>query len=256
MQKLRQDQASGLRRLFVKSETALLAFASSQQDAGRHLHHVSDRVQVLRQFAKRMTDGGGSVAIIDEHPAPGSVARGYGVTLRRDLKQVLRGERTLDDVIQIAAPHTNIILASRLAGMEFSAADDISLAGNLAILRHRHDCVMIDCVHRSARTLSPLARCADQVIMIVPADEELTASYALIKRIQRERDDLAISIVVIRAVDSMVARTIYTRLQDVTRAHLGLALEYGGGMLMEGESYQPRRTASSRVRNGHLNGMA
>ena len=256
LQNQHHDQASGLRRLFAKSETPLLAFTSSQQDAGRHLLHVSDRVQVLRQFAARMTSSGGSVAIIDEHPAPGSIARSYGAVGGRDLKQVLRGDCTLDKAIQMVAPHTGIIAASRLAGTEFSTADDISLAGNLAVLRHRHDCILIDCVHRSARVLSPLACCADQAIMIVPADEELTASYALIKRIHRERGALPISVVVIRALDSNAARTTFTRLHDVTRAHLGLVLEYGGAMLSGRESHQRRRTAPGRGRKGHVDGMA
>jgi flagellar biosynthesis protein FlhG len=228
------DQASGLRRLFEKRSTPLIAFASARAhaQAGKRM---DDRVRLMMQFADDYVNAGSSVTILDEHPAPGGIARAYGVESRKDLKHVLHGDYALDEVMFSPLPGVTVIPAPRVAGMEFSLADEASLAGNLTLLRNRSDCLMIDCVHRTQQALSPIAHYADQLLVTVSAiGDELMQSYALIKRITLESATLAISIIVTHAADAAQARALFEKLRRVALDHLGVSLHYQGAAMTPG----------------------
>ena len=242
------DQASGLRRLFEKQATTVIAFASTQRDSSR----IGDRVKVMMQIAADLGSSGQSVAIFDEHPAPGGIAHAYGVSSRKDFKHVLHGDYLLDEIMLNPAPGLGIIPASRAAGMEFSLADEASLAGNIAMLRNKKNCIMVDCVHRTQRVLSPIASHADQIFAIVPANNEhLPQAYSLIKRITQDKGHPPISVVVVHAADAGQAKTTFDKLQRVALDHLGITLQYQGAAMTPGVSCLPigqaRRMAPSSI---------
>ena len=227
------DQASGLRRLFEKQTATLIAFASTQRENGR----IGDRVKVMMQIAADLTSVGRSVAMLDEHPATGGIAHAYGLSSRKDFKHVLHGDYLLDEIILNPAPGLSIIPASRAAGMEFSLADEASLAGNIAMLKSKNDCIMVDCVHRTQQVLSPIARHADQLFALVPAsNEHLTQAYSLIKRIALGNDHPPIAVVMVHASNARQARTTFDNLQRVALDHLGVSLQYQGAAMTPGVS--------------------
>jgi flagellar biosynthesis protein FlhG len=177
------------------------------------------------------------VAILDEHPAPGGISNAYGVSSRKDFKHVLHGDYLLDEIVLSPSPGLAIIPAARAAGMEFSLADEASLAGNIAMLRSKNHCIMVDCVHRTQRVLSPIARHADQLFAIVPANNEhLTQAYSLIKRIALDGAHPPIAVVVVNAANARQAKTTFDKLQRVALDHLGVSLQYQGAAMTPGVS--------------------
>lgn len=225
---LPHDQASGLRRLFEKRTTPIIAFTSTQGNSG----HLSDRSRVIMQLAGDLLAAGHSVTLFDEHPAPGSIANAYGVSMRKDLKQALNGDYPLEEVISRPVQGLSLIAAARAAGMEFSIADEASLEGNLTLLRNGSDCVMIDGVHRAGRMLSPLAACADQLIVVMRGDkDDLMPAYRLIKRVVHENAALPIGVIAVHAADAQQAKTSYETLRRVAHEHLGVHLQYQGTAL-------------------------
>ena len=225
------DQASGLRRLFEKRSTAMIAFVSAQRVSS----HPGDRLKLMMQFAADLSSVGKSVAIFDEHPAPGGIAQAYGVNSRKDFKHVLRGDYSLTDAMLSPAPGLSIIPASRAAGMEFSLADEASLDGNIALLRNKSDCIMVDCVHRTQRVLSPIADRADQLLVLVPANNQhLTQAYSLIKRIALSKKYPPIAVVMAHASSATQARAVFDKLKQVALEHLGVTLQYHGAAMTPG----------------------
>lgn len=226
-----RDQASGLRRLFEKRTTPVIAVASSQRSGAR----LSDRVRLMMQFANDLLATGRTLTLLDEHPGPGGVAHAYGVASGKDFKHALHGDYPLGEVTFSPLPGLSLILAARAAGMEFTLADEAALAGNLTLLRSRSDCVMIDCAYRARRALSPIAAGADQLLVVVAANgDDLTRAYGLIKRAALERATLPIAVVVAHATDAKHAKSTYEKLRQVAFDHLGIRLHYHGAALTPG----------------------
>ena len=189
----------------------------------------------MLQLANDLVSAGRHVVLLDEHPGGSGIARTCGVSSRKDLQQALRGQSSLDELISRPSANLSVIPAARVAGMDMTIADEVSLAGNLALLRRQNDSVMIDCVHRAATPLSPLARLAEQIVMVVPAEDSgLTPAYGLIKRMLQKRPDAAISVAVVRASSPALARTTFDKLYRVALDHLGARLQYAGAALTPG----------------------
>lgn len=226
------DQASGLRRLFEKHAAApIIAVASTQRGGAR----LSDRAGVMMQLAGDLLAAGRRLTLLDEHPGPGGIAHAYGVASHKDLKHALHGDYPLDEVAFSPVPGLTLIPAPRAAAMEFTLGDEASLAGNLVLLRSRSNCIMIDCMQRTERVLSPIAARADRLLVVVPASgEDLTRAYGLIKRAFLEQASLPVSVIVVHAVDARQARAVYDKLRRVAFDHLGVSLHYQGAALTPG----------------------
>jgi flagellar biosynthesis protein FlhG len=233
------DQATGLRRLFEKKTTPLIAFASMRhgnaQPVGRLSNRVSDRVRLMMQFADDAVRSGLRVTMLDENPAPDGIAHAYGVESRKDMKHVLSGDFPLQDVMFTPSAGITVIPVPRVASMELNVADEASLAGNLMLLKSQSDYLMVDCVYRSQQVLSPIARRADQLLVTIsPNADDLTQSYALIKRITLDNIAIAISVIVAHAADAAQAKATFEKLRNVALDHLGVTLHYQGAAMTPG----------------------
>lgn len=239
-----RDQASGLRRLFIRPPTLVIAIASALAGSspgqgsagGTGGIRVNDQNRLVMSFAHDFAAAGQQVTVLDEHPAPSGVAHAYGLQGRKDFLHMLRGDYALDDVAHPVERGVSIIPAARAAGLEeLDVADQAALSGNLKLLKRSNDCVIVNCVHRTKRVLSPIAHCADRlVILISPMGEDMKRSYALIKRIAMENLHVPISVVVVGAADGAQALRAAGTLRDVAREHLGMSLQYLGAAFVPG----------------------
>lgn len=239
-----RDQASGLRRLFVRPPTSVIAIASALAGSnpgqgsagGTGGMRVNDQNRLVMAFAHDFAAAGQQVAVLDEYPLPSGVAHAYGLQGRKDFLHVLRGDYALDDVTHPAERGINVIPAARAAGLEeLDVADQAALSGNLKLLKRSNDCVIVNCVHRTKRVLSPIAHCADRVVVLIsPMGDGLKRSYALIKRIALENLHVPLSVVVVGAADGAQATRAAETLRDVAREHLGMSLRYLGSAFVPG----------------------
>lgn len=243
------DQASGLRRLFEKRAAAPVIAVLPTLHGGARL---SDGSRVMMQIVDDFMAAGRSLSVLDEYPAPAGIGNAYSIATHKDLKHALRGAYSLDELAFSPAPGLTLIPASRAAAMEFTLGDEASLNGNLLLLRNRSECVMVDSAPRSGRALSPIAACADRVLVVVPAKaEDLPRAYGIIKRIVTEKNRFPVSIVVVRASDPEQARMVYERLRCVALEHLGVALHYQGAALTPGAPHLSLAPpAAIRLRTG------
>ena len=218
------DQAAGLRRLFGERPPRVIAFVSGREACGR--------TTLLVQTAATLAQGGHDVVIIDENPAPNNVFSAFGMTSRHDLMDLVQGGRSVQQIMQPAAPRLRAVAASRLAA-ELPDPDAESAACLNAGLRQIEQgaaFVLIDCVARRGGQVSSLALTARHIVVVVAAQgQAITHAYALIKRLARERGRDDFQVVVTRARSDQEAQAIFDNLKRTAREHLGVRLDYLGG---------------------------
>jgi flagellar biosynthesis protein FlhG len=217
------DQADGLRRLFGYQAPQVVAFASGREACGR--------TTLVVQTAAALAATGRSVVIIDENPAPDNTPSAFGVHARYDLLQLLRNEKTLSQVALAAAPLVRIVPAARAARElgRLGASGEERLLTRLREIQRGADFVLIDCAIRRGDHLSPLARRAGHIALVVAAQgSAITHSYALIKRIAQDQGRDQFQLVVTRARAGDEAQAIYDNMRRVARERLGVRLDYLG----------------------------
>ena len=224
------DQAAGLRRLFRVSLPQVVAFASGREACGR--------TTLLVRTAAALAAAGHGVLIIDENAAPNSAVSSFALGARYDLMDVLKGERSLRQVMLRAAPLLHILPAAR-------AVRELDHASRLAAAAHQHlgacleemQCdvgfILIDAALRRGGHLSPLALAARHMAVVVTAQSTaITHAYALIKRIAQERGRSDFQVAITRAKSREKARAIFDNMRRVAREHLDVRLDYLGAALV------------------------
>lgn len=218
------DQADGLRRLFGCREPQVVAFASGREPCGR--------TTLVVQTAVALAAAGQAVVVVDENPAPDNVLTTFGVTARNDFYQVVRGDRSLNQVALAAAPLVRVIPAARAAREldHMSAVSRQRLMAGFQTMQEGAGFVLIDCAaNRRAGHLSALATLARHFVVVVAAQgAAITHAYALIKRVFQDYHRDHFQIAVTRARSPEEARAIYDNMRRVAREHLGVRLDYLG----------------------------
>jgi flagellar biosynthesis protein FlhG len=217
------DKADGLRRLFGSRTPQVVAFASGREACGR--------TTLVVQTAAALAAAGHGVVIVDENPAPDNAVAAFGLTARHDFLQVVRGERSLMQVVLPAAPMVRIVPAARAARdldrMSMAARQHLEL--RLREVQQGASFVLIDCATRRNGHLSPVASGARHLAVVVGAQgAAITHAYALIKRLSQDQGREAFHIAITRARSPEEARAIYDNMRRVAREHLGVRLDYLG----------------------------
>jgi flagellar biosynthesis protein FlhG len=217
------DQADGLRRLFGNRCPQVVAFASGREACGR--------TTLVVQSAVALAASGHGVVIIDENPAPDNAVTAFGLAARHDFLHVVRGERSLAQVVLPAAPMVHILPAAR-AARELDRLGDAGqkrLSARLRDIQQGAGFVLIDCATRRSGHLSLVATSARHLVVVVAAQgTAITQAYALIKRIAQDQGRDNFQIAVTRARSPEEARAIYDNMRRVAREHLGVRLDYLG----------------------------
>lgn len=218
------DQADGLRRLFGCREPQVVAFASGREACGR--------TTLVVQTAVALAAEGQAVVVVDENSAPDNVLTTFGLTARNDFYQVVRGDRSLNQVALAAAPLVRVIPAARAAREldHMSAASRQRLIAGFRGMQEGASFVLIDCAaNRRVGHLSAVAAMARHFVVVVAAQgAAITHAYALIKRVFQDYNRDRFQIAVTRARSTEEARAIYDNMRRVAREHLGVQLDYLG----------------------------
>lgn len=219
------DQAAGLRRLFGPRAPQVIAFVSGRESCGR--------TTLLVQTAAALAEAGQEVVIIDENAGPGSALTTFGVTPRHDLMDMVEGARSARQVMLAAAPRVRAIAASRFADSSRPLDGIASERFNAGLREVQQDAsfVLIDCASRRSGQVSSLALAAPHIAVVVAAQgTAITHAYALIKRLAREQERNSFQVVITRARSRDEAQAIFDNLRDTAREHLGVRLDFLGGV--------------------------
>lgn len=216
------DQAEGLRRLRIPEPLRVVVVASGRVDTGATTAVVG--------LATALADAARSVLVIDENVGASNVAATLGLNAHRDLLDVIRRDKTLDDVIITGSAGLHVLPAGRGTRVleTLGAADRVHLAESFEHFSRPMDVVLIDAAPSRSGDSPFLAYTDHEVVMVVsPEPASITAAYALIKRMHGDRGE-AFHVLVNKVRQEPEARVIFDNMAGVARRHLGISLDFMG----------------------------
>jgi flagellar biosynthesis protein FlhG len=225
------DQALGLRRLFGHSGPTMLAFVGA-----------AGTTAVTLDLALTLAHTGKRVLVLDR--TCGEAALGLGLRARYDLAHVLRGERTLEELLQWSPGGIAVLPAARaLAAIdEGDAAMQAGVARCLSAARDRFDLCLVNGLPPAGN--GP-ANPQEVVLVTAPSRDSVTAAYGRLKSLAPKADCFRLRVVIDRARNEDSALSIYRSLAETARRFLAAQLDYGG-YLPPSDAGTTRRTSPSR----------
>lgn len=225
------DQAEGLRRLLVQDFLRVITVTSGSTGAGG--------TTAVINLAAAMAGNGKNVLVIDENAGANNVSATLSISAHRDLLDVIRRDKTLDEVIISRSEGLFILPAGR--GMrvleKLSAGDRAHLIGSFARLAQPVDVVLIDAAPGHSSRLLPLTFSTHEILVIVsPEPASITAAYALIKHISSHyREKRHLHVLVNKARNETEAGMIFGNMAGVASRYLGVTLEFMGFVPQDGK---------------------
>jgi len=147
-----------------------------------------------------------------------------GLLPRFDVSHLLRGERTLDDVL-LTGPRGVMVLPGASGIPEMAGLDDPSLgvlASAISPLMARSDIVLLDCPAGLSRQSILFLHGADLVLVVTTEDlTSMTDAYALIKTLVTHRPQASVGLLVNDARSAMDGADTYRKISHVARKFLG-----------------------------------
>lgn len=193
------DQAAGLRRLFRRAPSAVVALFASGR-APREL---------AAQTLTALTEGARRVVVIDEHaPEHGSLLAAFGYPDGGDLLGALQGRIDVTDTMREVADGLWVVPAA-------ATVQTIALLGD-------------------ARNLTPFARAAGRRLLVVEASGVgARGACQWIKGLAAAGAG-SLEVAVSGARDRADATALFASLQDFTSRHVGLPLVWRGELEGDG----------------------
>jgi flagellar biosynthesis protein FlhG len=218
------DQADGLRRLLMPGFVRVITVTSGSAAAGKTTTVIS--------LAAALAHAGKKVLIIDENVGAGNVCATLGLNAHRDLLDVIRRDKTLDEVIVASRDGISVLPAGR--GMmvleKLSADDKTHLTSSFANIDGPVDVILIDSAPgRDSRSL-PLALSSHEIVVVVSPDPgSITAAYALMKHISGHHESKRhYHILFNKTAREGDARKIFDNMESVAKRYLAVTLQLLG----------------------------
>jgi len=230
-----QDQAEGLRRLLASDFVRIVTVASGRPRLGKPT--------AIHNLAAALTQRGRKVLIIDERPARKSAALPYP-TPRHDLDSVMRGRRTLEEIIVEGLDGVRLLQAHegmrRLPALD--AAGQEALCAAFGRLAASVDIVLIDTVPGSGRSSLSLSLAAQELLLLVGGDpQSITDAYALMKLLARDFAHRRFHVIVNKARGGADAEAIYNNMAEAAGRYLKVQLEFMGQVPLDEQAKQASR---------------
>ncbi len=217
------DQAAGLRRIATPRPVRVIAITSGKGGVGKTNVSVNLGMSLAAQ--------GKEVLLLDADLGLANVDVMLGLHTNYDLSHVLKGERTLEEVICMGPQGLRIVPASSgLQNMaELSTAEHAGVIGAFSELSVTPDVLLIDTAAGISDNVVTFSRAAQEVVVVV-CDEpaSITDAYALIKLLNREYGIYRFRVLTNRVQSVQDGRALYGKILKVTDRYLDVALDFMG----------------------------
>lgn len=224
---LLEDQAEGLRRLFVADARRMVTLMTASGES------VASMVASL---AELLTEQGRKVLVLDELWSAGEQHPVYGITPRHDLGTVMLTSGELESAVVRSGQGVDLLAGGLSGHMPRPRMEArIGLVNAFYRLAGRYDVVLVNaCVHADSHRLSFAWACHDVILLADDGADSATEAYAHIKLLHQgntRRFHL-----LYREVGAERAAALFKGLASVSRRHLHLMPEYLG--VLPGSSSQ------------------
>lgn len=236
------DQAEGLRRLLVGSQTQVVTVVAGQAGMGRTSATVN--------LAAALVRSGKDVLVLDENHGPDNMLDALALSAQFDLLDVAQGNCRPHDAligghgfgVMPAARAMHALASSRLSAERAGGAASFSGPGlewdewqrmeaALTEVSDGVDVLLVDgamLAGQAAAVSSGLASGASLLVVVEGTPSGITDSYAMIKRMALENARVQFGILVNKAVSEKAAMTVFENMAKVARRNLAVRLEYLG----------------------------
>lgn len=217
------DQAAGLRRLLVASQTRLITVAAGKAGVGR--------TSMTLNLANALARSGKDVLVLDENHSPNNLVDRLMVSIQRDLFDVAQGRCTVQQAVAHVQGFSVMSSARAMRALvDMAEFDRQRFEQALNEVSAGVDVMLVDAALLGGPAVVS-SSLASGVTLLVVADATasgITESYALIKRLAVENAKLQFEIVINKAANEQEAKAVFENMATVARRHLAAHLEYMG----------------------------
>jgi flagellar biosynthesis protein FlhG len=217
------DQAEGLRRLLVRTTARVVTVVGARSGLGA--------TSVVVNLASAWANSGKDVLILDEHLTQNNVANTLALKPRYDLLNVIRGDKTLREVMLRGCDGVQILPVARAmqALPKLGESEREKLLEVLTQASRGMDVVLVDAAAREGQSVSANLSGDEPLMLVVNATASgITESYAMLKQMALDNGRQSFDIVLNKVGGEREARAIFDNMAQVAQRNLQVRLAYMG----------------------------
>jgi MinD-like ATPase involved in chromosome partitioning or flagellar assembly len=205
----------------------IIVFAGAKSGVGK--------TSVVANVAAAMAMRGKRVCVLDVDTGLSNINTVFGLRPAHRLEQVLRGEKTIAEVLVKTHEDVGVVpAASLIAGAPVSAEQMQRLTAALTELEAQFDYFLLDTAATHTDAVLRFIELAQCTFLVVSGDPAaLTDAFALLKALNARQYLGSLRVVVNQAVDYPAATDTYRRFAAVAEKCLKLKVEYGGFVIRD-----------------------
>ena len=217
------DQADGLRRLLARTSAKVVTVVGARSGIGS--------TSVVVNLAAAWASAGKDVLILDEHLSPNNVANTWALKPRYDLLNVIRGDKSLHEVILRTGEGIQILPVAR-AMQAIPLLHENERDKLLALLSQASagsDVVLVDAAAKEGHSVCA-SLSGDESLMLVlnGTPSGITESYAMLKKMALHNGRQTFDIMVNKVNNEREAKAIFDNVARVAWQKIQVRLEYMG----------------------------
>ncbi|ADE10798.1 MinD/ParA family ATP-binding protein [Sideroxydans lithotrophicus] len=216
------DQAAGLRRLLARTSSRVVTVVGARDGLGA--------TSIVVNLATALGSSGKDVLVLDENLSQDNVANTLALKARYDLLNVVRGDKTWQDVM-LSGPQGVRILPVARAIQGLAKLDELQrqcLLESLSAAAKGMDVVLVDAARDGHSVCASLSGDEPLLLVLNATASGITESYALLKQMAMHNGRQAFDIVVNKVSSEREAMAVFDNMSLVARVHLQVRLEYLG----------------------------
>ena len=216
------DQAAGLRRLLARSSSRVVTVVGARDGLGA--------TSIVVNLAAALGGAGKDVLVLDENLSQDNVANTLALKARHDLLNVVRGDKTWQDVILQGAQGVHVLPVARAMQdlPRLGEAQRARLLESLSAAAKGMDVVLVDAARAGHSVCASLSGDEPLLLVLDATARGITESYSLLKRMAMHNGRQAFDIVVNKVGSEREALTVFDNMAQVANRHLQVRLEYLG----------------------------
>ncbi len=221
------DQAAGIRKMRQIKPKPVRVFAITSGKGGVGKTNISVNLGVALSHIGRR------VALLDADMGLANVDILLGLSPKYNLSHVLKGEKTLQDII-LTGPHGLQVIPASSGIQHMTDLSNIEQAGIIRAfsnLDQNLDDLIVDTAAGISSSVVNFARaCQDIIVVICDEPTSLTDAYAYIKLLNRDYGLNHFHIIANMVQSEKQGQQLYTKLTKVTDRYLDVTLSYTGAV--------------------------
>jgi flagellar biosynthesis protein FlhG len=186
---------------------------------------------ILSNMALSLARRGKKVLILDGDLGMANVDIMFGVRSHYSIYDVIRGDKTLDEVIVSISENISLVPGgSGVYGLHnLDVIQKQNILDQVSLLEGRFDYFLIDTAPGIADNVLYLNSASEEIcVVLTPDPASLADSYALIKVLNQKQGEKRFNIICNMVKDETEGMAVFKRLSDVASKFLYVSLDYKG----------------------------